>query len=145
MDKINRTATTGPAVHAGYAVDLLPAMVLSGLGFGLTFPAAATLAMSGATGANSGLLSGLLQTSSQMGGSLGLAVLAAVSTARTNALFAAGQRPGPAFTGGYHLAFAVGAGFVGVAVLVAVAQMSWSGASHRPDPASSRSVTGGHR
>jgi EmrB/QacA subfamily drug resistance transporter len=130
-------------VHASYAADLLPAMVLSGVGFGLTFPAAATLAMSGATAANSGLLSGLLQTSSQMGGSLGLAVLAAVSTAGTNELLALGRRPPEALTAGYHVAFAVGAGFVAVAVLVAVAQMSWPGASLRPGPTNSGSAKGG--
>ncbi|HKA50371.1 MAG TPA: MFS transporter [Candidatus Dormibacteraeota bacterium] len=112
---------TRAPVEARYAVDVLPAMVLSGVGFGLTFPGTMTLGMSGATSSDSGLLSGLLQTSSQVGGSLGLAVLAAVSTSRTNGLLAAGQGAAAAFTDGYHLAFAAGTGVVALAIVVAVA------------------------
>ena len=73
-------------VDATYVVDLLPAMVLIGLGAGLGFPALMTLAMSGATPSDSGLASGLVNTSVQVGGAIGLAVLATLATERTNGL-----------------------------------------------------------
>ena len=73
-------------VDASYVVDLLPAMLLLGLGAGLSFPALMTLAMSGATESDAGLASGLINTTLQVGGALGLAVLATLSTARTEDL-----------------------------------------------------------
>jgi EmrB/QacA subfamily drug resistance transporter len=106
-------------VHASYVVDVFPSMVLLGVGAGLTFPATMTLGMSDATPADSGLISGLINTTAQVGGSLGLAVLATLSTSRTDHLLTAGQGTASALTGGYHLAFGVGAGLVAVAVLVA--------------------------
>ena len=63
-------------VDANYAIDLLPPMILIGLGAGLGFPSLMTLAMSGATASDSGLASGLVNTSVQVGGAIGLAVLA---------------------------------------------------------------------
>ena len=65
-----------------YVTDLLPAMVLLGIGAGLAFPALMTLAMSAATPEDSGLASGLVNTTQQVGGALGLAVLATLSTTR---------------------------------------------------------------
>src|SRR5213079_2086010 len=77
-------------VDATYAVDLLPAMLLFGLGAGLGFPSLMTLAMSGATPSDSGLASGLVNTSVQVGGAIGLAVLATFATERTAARLADG-------------------------------------------------------
>src|SRR4051794_969168 len=70
-------------VDASYLTDVLPAMVLLGVGAGLSFPSLMTLAMSGATPSDSGLASGLVNTTLQVGGALGLAVLATLSTTRT--------------------------------------------------------------
>jgi sugar phosphate permease len=95
-------------------------MVLMGVGAGLGFPALMTLAMSGATDEDSGLASGLVNTTQQVGGALGLAVLATLSTARTNGLLAAGEPPAAALTSGYRLAFAVASALVGAAVVLAV-------------------------
>jgi EmrB/QacA subfamily drug resistance transporter len=106
-------------VHAGYVVDVLPAMLLVGVGGGLCFPAVMTLGMSGATESDSGLVSGLVNTTAQAGGSLGLAVLATLSASRTESLLAAGQAPTAAMVEGYHLAFLAGAGLVAVAVVIA--------------------------
>src|SRR3954451_13665155 len=72
-------------VEETYAGDLLPAMILIGLGAGLGFPSLMTLAMSGATESDSGLASGLVNTSVQVGGAIGLAVLATLATQRTDA------------------------------------------------------------
>ena len=63
-------------VGASYLTDLLPSMLLLGVGAGLSFPSLMTLAMSGATESDSGLASGLVNTTMQVGGALGLAVLA---------------------------------------------------------------------
>ena len=107
-------------VDASYAADLLPAMVLFGLGAGLVFPSLATLAMSGATQSDSGLASGLVNTSLQVGGAVGLAVLATLASSRTESLSAGGDAFASALTGGYQVAFLVAAGLVGAAMVVAV-------------------------
>ncbi|HEY2435563.1 MAG TPA: MFS transporter [Solirubrobacteraceae bacterium] len=107
-------------VHASYAVDLLPSMLLLGVGAGLAFPSLMTLAMSGATPSEAGLASGLVNTSLQVGGALGLALLASLSTTRTSHLLASGSSQASALTGGYHLAWVVSAGIAAAALIVAV-------------------------
>jgi EmrB/QacA subfamily drug resistance transporter len=107
-------------VDASYAVDLLPAMILIGLGAGLGFPSLMTLAMSGATPSDSGVASGLVNTSVQVGGAIGLAVLATFATERTEAQLADGESAASALNSGYHLAYLIGAGMVLVAIAVAV-------------------------
>ncbi len=106
-------------VDANYVVDVLPSMILLGVGAGVSFPALMTLAMSGATPSDSGLASGLVNTTQQVGGALGLAVLATLSSTRTEDLLASGESTASALTSGYHLAFAIGAGLVVVAFGVA--------------------------
>ena len=108
-------------VDATYSTDLLPVMVLLGIGAGLSFPALMTLAMSGATRTDSGLASGLVNTTQQVGGALGLAVLATLSTNRTDDLLASGEATSSALTTGYHLAFVIATGLVAVAIAVAAA------------------------
>jgi EmrB/QacA subfamily drug resistance transporter len=99
-------------VNASYAVDVLPSMVLLGVGAGLSFSPLMTLAMSAATPADSGLASGLVNTTQQVGGALGLAVLATLSTTHTHTLLVSGSSAASALTSGYHLAFTVGAALV---------------------------------
>ncbi|MGW5351105.1 DHA2 family efflux MFS transporter permease subunit [Streptomyces sp. NPDC004031] len=108
-----------PAGHAGYAVDVLPATLVFGTAFGLAMPALMTLGMADATPADSGLISGVFNTAQQIGAALGLAVLAALSAARTDRLTAAGHPLRSALTGGYHLAFLVAAGLLVVAAVAA--------------------------
>jgi len=107
-------------VDGQYLVDVLPVMLLLGIGAGLTFPASTTLAMSGATPSDSGLASGLLNTTQQVGGALGLAVLATLAASHTDSLLADGQTMTWALTDGYHLAFRIGVGLVLVAIAVAL-------------------------
>jgi EmrB/QacA subfamily drug resistance transporter len=107
-------------VDATYALDLLPPMILIGLGAGLGFPSLMTLAMSGATASDSGLASGLVNTSVQVGGAIGLAVLATLATERTQAELANGESAASALNSGYHLAYLIGAGLVLVAIAVAL-------------------------
>jgi EmrB/QacA subfamily drug resistance transporter len=107
-------------VDATYAIDLLPAMIVFGLGAGLAFPSLMTLAMSGATRSDSGLASGLVNTSVQVGGAIGLAVLATLATERTDGLLADGEGTASALNSGYHLAYVIGAVLVVAAIVVAV-------------------------
>jgi MFS family permease len=106
-------------VDGSYVVDVLPVMFLLGIGAGLSFPSLMTLAMSGATQSDSGLASGLVNTSLQVGGALGLAVLATLSSTRTETLLGDGEPLKDALTGGYHLAFIVAASLVALAVVIA--------------------------
>ncbi len=110
---------TRAPVDAWYGTALLPGMLLLGVGLGVVFPALMTLAMSGATASDAGLASGLVNTSLQVGGALGLAVLATLATSRTNHLLASGQSPASALTGGYHLTVAIGVALVAAALVVA--------------------------
>jgi EmrB/QacA subfamily drug resistance transporter len=107
-------------VHGRYVVDVLPVLLLIGGGAGLAMPALMGIAMSSATPSDAGLASGLFATGAQLGGALGLAVLAALATARTNVLLAGGQATASALTGGYHLAFGVSAAIAGGGIILAV-------------------------
>jgi len=107
-------------VNASYVVDLMPATILIGLGAGLAFPSLMMLAMSGATPEDSGLASGLVNTSVQVGGAIGLAVLATLASERTDTVLARGESTASALNSGYHLAYLVGAGLIGVAVAIAL-------------------------
>jgi MFS family permease len=107
-------------VHGDYLTNVLPVMLLFGLGIGSSFPSLMTLAMSGATPEDAGLASGLVNTSAQVGGALGLAVLATLSATHTSHLLATGSSTSAALVGGYHLAFEIGAGLMAVAFLVVV-------------------------
>jgi EmrB/QacA subfamily drug resistance transporter len=102
-------------VGGTYVVDVLPSMVLLGLGAGMAFNPMLLAAMGDVRPHESGLASGLVNTSFMLGGALGLAVLASLASARTNASLAAGEPIAQALTSGYHAAFAAGAAFAIVA------------------------------
>jgi EmrB/QacA subfamily drug resistance transporter len=102
-----------------YLSYVFPVTLLIGTGAGLCFPALMTLAMSSATPQDAGLASGLVNTTAQVGGAIGLAVLATVSASRTNALIAQGRPVAVALTDGYHLAFWIAFGLVAAAIVVA--------------------------
>jgi MFS family permease len=104
-------------LSGNYVVDVLPSMILLGIGAGIAFNPVLLAAMSDVAPEESGLASGIVNTAFMMGGALGLAVLASIAAARTDSL-----RPdhGPlaALVGGYHVAFVVGAVFAAAAALV---------------------------
>src|SRR5688572_1159604 len=98
-------------VDGNFVVDVLPAMILLGLGAGMAFNPVLLAAMSDVEPTEAGLASGVVNTSFMMGGALGLAVLASLAASRTDTLLASGVSEVAALTGGYHVAFFVGAVF----------------------------------
>jgi EmrB/QacA subfamily drug resistance transporter len=106
-------------VHGSYAADLLPGLLVMALGFGAVFVGVTTAANAGVPADKAGLAAGLLSTSQQLGMALGLAVLSAIATARTqDALAAHATRP-EALTSGYQRALFVCSMFVLAAALIA--------------------------
>ncbi len=120
-------------VDGSYITDVVPAVVLIGLGAGLSFPSLMTLAMSGATPSDSGLASGLINATVQVGGAIGLAVLATIATERTTGLRVDGESAASALNSGYHLAYVVGA--VLVTAAAGVALMVLRSEAETPQPA----------
>ncbi|MFN2543494.1 MAG: MFS transporter [Actinomycetota bacterium] len=117
-------------VHASFVADVLPPMLVFGLGAGFSFAPGVTLAMADAGPTESGLASGLANVTLQLGAALGLAVLASVSTLRTGHLLAGGAAAHDALTSGYHLAFLIGAGCLVAGTIIAATLLP--GRSVRP-------------
>ena len=107
-------------VDGSYVTDLVPPMVLIGLGAGTGFPALMSLSMSGATPQDAGLASGLVNATVQVGGAIGLAVLATLAAERTDNLLADGESHAAALNSGYHLAYLLGAVLVAASFVVAL-------------------------
>jgi EmrB/QacA subfamily drug resistance transporter len=105
-------------VDGTFVVDVLPSMILLGLGAGMAFNPVLLAAMSDVEQSEAGLASGLVNTSFMMGGALGLAVLASLAASRTDTLLAAGEDATEALNGGYQIAFLVGAIFAASAALI---------------------------
>jgi EmrB/QacA subfamily drug resistance transporter len=122
---------TQAPVDGTYLANVLPAMVVIGFGIGVSFPSLMSLAMSGATREDAGLASGLVNTTAQVGGALGLAVLATLSASRSDDLIASGHTTADALVSGYHLAFLIGAVLIGLAVVVGLFVLQGDG---KPQP-----------
>jgi len=105
-------------VDGTFVVDVLPSMILLGLGAGMAFNPVLLAAMGDVEPAESGLASGVVNTAFMMGGAVGLAVLASVAASRTNTLSHAGHAHAAALAGGYHVAFLLGAIFAAAAAIV---------------------------
>jgi EmrB/QacA subfamily drug resistance transporter len=94
-------------VHGSYVGDLLVGLLPMSIGMGLTFVPITLLGTSGVKGADSGLASGLFNTAQQVGGSLGLAILASLAASKTSSVLHSGSAAGQlaARVSGYHVAF----------------------------------------
>jgi hypothetical protein len=104
-----------------YLSDILPALLVASIGLGGVFTGATTAANAGVGEDRAGLAAGLLNTGQQLGAALGLAILSALATARTNSLLHAGHDTvAQAATHGYQRALLAGAGFVLAATVVAI-------------------------
>jgi EmrB/QacA subfamily drug resistance transporter len=108
-------------VDGSFVVDVLPSMILLGIGAGIAFNPVLLAAMSDVAPEESGLASGVVNTAFMMGGALGLAVLASLAASRTDSLRASGHGTLSALVGGYHAAFAAGAGFAVAAAAIGAA------------------------
>jgi EmrB/QacA subfamily drug resistance transporter len=111
-------ATQG--VHADYFPGLMFAFLLMGLGAGTSFLPLLTIGMSDAPARDAGLASGIVNVSVQLFGALGLATLGTIATDHSKSLTSGGQPLVSALTGGYHLAYLVGAALVAVGVLASL-------------------------
>jgi EmrB/QacA subfamily drug resistance transporter len=104
-------------VNGRFLYDVLPAMLLLGLGAGIAFNPVLIAAMSDLPASESGLASGVVNTAFMMGGALGLAVLASLAASRTDNLLAGGLPAVEALCGGYRIAFLTGAIFAALAAV----------------------------
>jgi EmrB/QacA subfamily drug resistance transporter len=122
-------------VDGNFLVDVLPSMILLGFGAGMAFNPVLLAAMNDVEQTEAGLASGVVNTSFMMGGALGLAVLASVAASRTTSL-SASESHLAALTGGYHLAFVVGAIFAAVAATLGAVLLpnEAPGSAHEPEP-----------
>ena len=105
-------------VDGSFVVDVLPSMILLGFGAGMALNPVLLAAMSDVDQSEAGLASGVVNTAFMMGGALGLAVLASLAASRTDGLSANGDSHLAALTGGYHVAFLLGAVFAAAAALI---------------------------
>ena len=103
------------SADGSYAVDVMPALVVTSLGLGFVFVPLTLIATTGLDDDDQGLASGLFNTSQQIGGALGLAILASLAASKTTG--ATGVSQSEALVQGFHVAFAGGAAFVGLALL----------------------------
>jgi EmrB/QacA subfamily drug resistance transporter len=120
-------------VDGSFVSDILPSMVLLGLGAGMAFNPVLLAAMGDVDPAEAGLASGVVNTSFMMGGAVGLAVLASAAASRTATLVDAGHSEIAALTGGYHVAFFLGAVFAAAAAALGGMLLREAGApAHEP-------------
>jgi len=129
-------------VAGGYGPHLLPALVIFGLGGGLTLPMLATLGMSASTPEDAGVVSGLFNTSQQIGAAVGVALLSTLAASHSGQLRHTGVAAAMALTSGYRLAFAVGAGLSAAALIVAAVLLRTRPTTPVPSPASSPAARG---
>ena len=108
-------------VDGNFATDVLSGMILLGLGAGMALNPVLLAAMSDVAPEESGLASGVVNTAFMMGGALGLAILVSLAASRTDSLLAAGSSHLAALSGGYHVAFLVGALFAALAAVLGAA------------------------
>ena len=123
-------------VDGSFVADVLPSMILLGFGAGMAFNPVLLAAMNDVEHTEAGLASGVVNTAFMMGGALGLAVLASVAASRTSAL-SDSEGHLAALTGGYHLAFLVGAIFAALAATLGgllLPSTAPTGAAHAPEP-----------
>jgi EmrB/QacA subfamily drug resistance transporter len=107
-------------VHGGYMLDILPSMILLGLGGGMALNPLLLAAMGEVAPSESGVASGVVNTAIMMGGALGLAVLTSAAASRTTDLLASGNTRLESLLGGYHVAYVIGGAFALIAAALTV-------------------------
>ena len=128
-------------VDGSFVVDVLPGMILLGVGAGIAFNPVLLAAMGDVAPSEAGLASGVVNTSFMMGGALGLAVLASLAASRTDTLLASGEGAVEALNGGYRVAFLAGALFAALAATIGGALLRPGGAAEAHSEAVGAPVT----
>jgi len=120
-----------PAPGGSFSANVLGPSLFAAFGLGFSFVSVTIGAVTGTKPHEAGLASGLINTSQQVGGALGLAILATVANSRTQSLLSGGVHNSVALTKGFDRAFLVGAGFATVgAILTAVLISSHDSREH---------------
>jgi predicted MFS family arabinose efflux permease len=122
---------TSVSGHADYGTHVVPAMIILGVGFGMSFVPVTIAGTSGVAPADSGIASGLLNTTQQVGGSLGLAILSSIASSRTTSAVHTGLALPAALTHGFKGAFIVAGALCALAAVFAIALLP----GRRRDPA----------
>jgi MFS family permease len=120
--------------------DVLPSMLLLGLGAGIAFNPLLLAAMGDVAPSESGLASGIVNTAFMMGGALGLAILASLAAAQTSSALASGATMKVALTSGYHVAFLLGAVCAGVAAIIGAGFLRTKAMAPAAEPANGGSA-----
>ncbi|WP_225729741.1 MULTISPECIES: MFS transporter [unclassified Nocardia] len=121
-------------IGGSYAKDLLPGMLIMAVGLGAVFVANTTAANAGVPAEQAGLAAALLNTAQQIGGALGIAVLTAIATSRTNDQLAQGHNPIDSMTSGFRYGLLIG----GLIALAGAVAALWTANSRGEEPARSR-------
>jgi len=122
-------------VHGSYVSDLLPGMLLVGIGVTPLFVAVATAANAGVPAEKAGLAASLLNASQQLGGALGLAILTAIATSQTQHQLAAHSSPSHALVSGFQRGLFVGSIFLVAAAFIALRATNTRGEAPEPQGA----------
>ncbi len=125
-------------VNGNFVINVLPSMLLLGVGGGMAFNPVLLAALSDVEPSESGLASGVVNTAFMMGGALGLAILASLAAARTNSLLVSGANHLSALNDGYHAAFLAGAS---IAILAALLGAVFIRTTNAAAPTKSESAT----
>jgi predicted MFS family arabinose efflux permease len=120
-------------VDGSYLSDLLPGTLVLALGAGAVFVGVTTAANAGVPADKAGLAAALLNASQQLGGALGLAVLTAVSTSRTNHLLGAGATTAHALTSGFQRALLIGSICIVASAVIALRATNTRGETNEPE------------
>jgi EmrB/QacA subfamily drug resistance transporter len=107
--------------HGSYLANLVGPMLLAAVGLGFAFVSVTIAAVAGVSDRDAGLASGLINTAQQVGGALGLAVLATVANSRTTSVLGSSHDLKHALTLGFHDAFLTGAGFAILGIALGLA------------------------
>lgn len=107
-------------VHGSYLPDLLPGIVIMGIGIGLVLVSVQNAANGGVPADKAGLAASLITASFQLGGALGLAIFVSLATARTNHLLATHTRPSEALTLGFNRGLLAASAALVIAALIAL-------------------------
>ena len=118
-----------------YFPTIFVSLAVLGLGFGAANPPLMMIAMEDVPQKDAGLASGTIQVSIQLSAAIGLAALGTIATDRSNALRSAGDGVAQALSGGYHLAFLIGAGAAAVGLLLAIFALRMPSAQEIEDEA----------